>query len=105
MTRGGEDIHAPYGDPDSLVPWTKGTPGKFLIDGSGNFHAWRTREDRAPHHAAAAERLGVSSWPLDGIVTPDGTFEPTAKMPGIDAETMIADALPQAEALGMRFRQ
>lgn len=105
MPRGGEDIHASYGDPDSLVRWTGGSPGKFLIDASGNLHAWRTVEDRAPHHATAAERLGISSWLRDGVIDPDGTSEPTAKFLGVEVLALIKHARPQAEALGMRFYQ
>ena len=102
MPRGGEDSHAPQANPRELGPWQRGMPGKFLIDASGQFYAWRTADDRAPHHAAVAHHLGISSWPLDGIVNPDGTLEPTARAPGIDIADLLRRVLPQAEALGIR---
>lgn len=87
----------------SLTPWRLGAEGKCLLEASGAFHAWRTPDGLAPHHAVAAELLGVSSWVLDGIVATDGTLEPTATGPGIDIDTLKSRAAPQAESLGMRF--
>lgn len=99
MARGGRETNAPEG----LPPWRKGTHGKWLIDNDGQFHSWRTAANLAPHHAIAAEHLGISSWPLDGIVNPDGSLEPTARAPGVDATRLLGQVRAQAEALGMKL--
>ena len=104
MPRGGEDSHALGSDSAGLASWSKGAHGKFLIDASARFHSWRTAEDRAPHHAAAAERLGIAVWLIDGVIDPDGTCEPTARVPDIDYYALIDRATPEAEARGMRFK-
>jgi hypothetical protein len=82
--------------------WRVGFPGKFLIDWSGKFYAWRTDVTGAPHHAVAAEMVSVSSWVIDGVIDPDGTWERTAQVPDADHGLLIERAMPQARALGLR---
>ena len=84
-----------------LEPWRSGSPGKFVIDRSGKFYAWRTDVTGAPHHAVAAEMLSVSSWVIDGVIDPDGLWERTAQVPDADHGRLIERAMPQARALGL----
>lgn len=88
----GDDSHCLTGNEPHLAPWTPGLHGKFLIDDTGGFHSWRIREDLAPHHATAAEKLGVTRWVLDGIVSPDGTLDPTAMVPGLSPNSVLSAA-------------
>lgn len=99
----GHHSHSLGASPHELVPWAPGVSGKFLIDVRGKFYSWRT-DELAPHHAIAAEQLGVTSWVLDGIVNPDGTLEPTAVVPGTSPSALLTEVAPQFEPLGMRRR-
>jgi hypothetical protein len=76
-------------------------PGKFLIESSGKFYAWRTDVTGAPHHAVAAEMLGVESWVIDGVVDADGAWWQTARVPDADHLLLIERAMPRARALGL----
>jgi hypothetical protein len=89
--------------PDNIPkPWEKGWPGKFLIDGGGNFHHWRTDPNEFPHHADAARHLGIQSV-IDGMIEPDGTAWMTARDPSTDHQALMTLAIPQAEAAGIRL--
>jgi hypothetical protein len=55
----------------------------------------------APHHAVAAEMLGVESWVIDGVIDPDGRWWQTARRLGVDDEPLIERASPQPRALGL----
>jgi hypothetical protein len=83
-------------------PWAKGWRGKFLIDGDGNFHHWRTDEHGSPHHAGAAKHLGIRSV-IDGVIEPNGTAWITARDPSTDHKALMTRAIPQAEARGIRL--
>jgi hypothetical protein len=91
-----------YSDIDHLEQWRPGSRGKFLIDGSGRFHAWLTDGTGAPHHAVAAEMLGVASWVIDGVIDRDGHWWQTARAPAAPHGSLMERALPQARALGLQ---
>jgi hypothetical protein len=55
----------------------------------------------APHHAVAAEMLGVGSWVVDGVIDTDGVWWQTARVPDADHGLLIECAMPQARALGL----
>lgn len=42
------------------------------MDDSRGRDAWRKDGAGAPHHAVAAEMLGVESWVIDGVIDPHG---------------------------------
>jgi hypothetical protein len=89
---------------DRLDPWAPGRHGKFLITAGGAFHHWPTEGDLAPHHAVVAERLGVTSWIVGGLIDPDGALEPTAMVPGTDLAAVLAGVAAQYEPLGIHRR-
>jgi hypothetical protein len=85
----------------AIEPWRSGLKGKFLVDPEGTLYTWRTDETGTPHHALAAEGVGVTSWLVDGVIERDGGWEVTARVPGTDHAAIIELALPQLRALGL----
>ncbi len=104
MPRKADDPSSPAGSTNGLDPWAPGLHGKFLISSGGAFHHWRTEADLAPHHAVAAELLGVTAWIVDGLIDPDGALEPTAMVPGSDIAAVLAGVAAQYEPLGIHRR-
>jgi hypothetical protein len=84
----------------AIESWQPGYRGKFLIDQAGKLYTWRTDGTGTPHHALAAERLGVESWLVDGVIERDGSWEVTARVPSIDHDAIIDQALPRLGLLG-----
>ncbi|MGO9788995.1 MAG: hypothetical protein ACLP8S_05535 [Solirubrobacteraceae bacterium] len=103
MARRGHGALSLTGGGKPLIPWEPGAVGKFLVEGSGAFHAWRTFDGLAPHHAMAAEQLGISSLVLDGIVNPDGRLEPNGHPPG--RRRRRSEPVKLCETLGEGFRE
>jgi hypothetical protein len=62
---------------------------------------WHKDGAGAPHHAVAAEMLGVESWVIDGVIYPDGRWWQTARRRGVDDAPLIERASPQPRARGL----